>query len=264
MSIITSARHQKPRPRGLLNLEIPAKLKHMKYILIVLGLIAAYALFSYGRIVWIVKQGRNPGINQKDEHFGNGPALKYIAAGDSTAVGEGASSVEKTYTYRLAQHLAKDHAVSYKNIAVGGATTAAVITNQLDQIIVFQPDVVTISVGANDRTHFKSNEAIYNNYKKIINALTDKTSAKIYLTDIPNFSGAELLPKPYIWLLESKSKRLNPRLKELENDRVKIVNIHNFGWDQYPDLQVTFSADNFHPNDEGYNNWTNAFLNKIK
>jgi acyl-CoA thioesterase I len=245
-------------------MNIPVKLKDMKYLLIILGLAAVYVLFSYGRVVWVVMQGRNPEIKQEDKQFGTGPALRYIAAGDSTAVGEGASSVEKTYAYRLAEHFAKDHTVSYKNIAVTGATTFDVMEKQLMQIIAFEPDVVTISAGANDRTHLKSNSAIYTNLKSIIDILTDRTSAKIYITDIPNFTGAKLLPKPYIWFLESESKKLNPKLKDLETDRVKIVNIHDFGWDQYPDLQVTFAADNFHPNDEGYNNWTNAFMSRIK
>jgi lysophospholipase L1-like esterase len=45
---------------------------------------------------------------------------------------------------------------------------------------------------------------------------------------------------------------------------VQIVNIHDFGWDKFPDLSVTYAADNFHPNDDGYQNWANAFLEKIQ
>jgi lysophospholipase L1-like esterase len=44
---------------------------------------------------------------------------------------------------------------------------------------------------------------------------------------------------------------------------VHVVDIHEFGWKNYPDINVTFAKDKFHPSDEGYNNWTKAFLSKI-
>jgi lysophospholipase L1-like esterase len=102
------------------------------------------------------------------------------------------------------------------------------------------------------------------NYKRIINDLAKRTHAVIYITNIPEFRHAKILPKTYRWFLEFQSAKLNPELLKLENDRVKVVNIHDFGWHNYPDIQKTFAADNFHPNDLGYENWTNAFLNKIR
>jgi acyl-CoA thioesterase I len=235
----------------------------MKYLLAFLCLLGLYALYSYGRIAWAVRQERNPKLTQMDKTFGQGQSLKYMAAGDSTAFGEGASVIEKTYAYRVAEHLSQTNQVSYKNIAVVGSTTASLIENQIPQIIAYQPDVVTISIGANDRTHLASNNAILKNFQTIIQTLQEKTQAKIYITDIPNFNGAELLPAAYIAWLEHQSKTLNPKIKQLENDRVKIVDIHDFGWSQFPDMSVTYAADNFHPNDLGYDNWTNAFLSKI-
>jgi lysophospholipase L1-like esterase len=65
-------------------------------------------------------------------------------------------------------------------------------------------------------------------------------------------------------LLEYKIKSINPELLKLESSRVKIIDIHNFGWDKYPDLSLINSPDQFHLNDEGYINWTNAFLSKIR
>lgn len=236
----------------------------MKYIFYFLILVVIYALVSYGRILYYAKYSQNPKIEQKNLELGSGPALKYLALGDSTAVGEGASSVEKTYTYKIAEYLGQTFTVSYKNLGVRGAKTEDVLNSQLSAARQLQPDIVTISIGANDNTHLVSKNQIISNYKKIISYLMNETKAKIYITNIPNFTGASLLPWPYIRLLEWRSSSINKALLGMENDRVKIINIHDFGWNTFPDRSVTYSVDHFHPSDAGYENWTNAFLEKIK
>ena len=236
----------------------------MKYILLLLLAIGLYGLYSWYRVIQVAKDANLPVFTQPETVLGSGSELRYIAAGDSTAEGVGASSFEKSYTYRLAQHWAQTNSVSYKNVGILGAQTNDILNKQLKDIIDFKPDVITLSIGANDRTHLKSNSYILENYKSIIKQITEQTSATIYITDIPNFTNAKLLPKPFIYYMEQQTRKLNPEIKSLESDRVKIVNIHDFGWSTYPDLSITFAADNFHPNDEGYNNWTNAFLDRIK
>ncbi len=137
------------------------------------------------------------------------------------------------------------------------------INNQLNEIVKFNPDIVTISIGANDVTHFKSNDDILKNIKKIITQLTENTTAQIYVTNIPIIDHAPLIPFPVRKYFSYQISTLNPKLLALENDRVHVVDIHEFGWDNYPDINVTFAKDKFHPSDEGYNNWTKAFLSKI-
>jgi acyl-CoA thioesterase-1 len=207
-----------------------------------------------------------PSIDLSDETLGSGPALTYVAAGDSTGVGYGASSEKGTYTYKIAEFLAKDHSVEYKNVSVSGAETGDILKAQVPQIIALKPDVITISMGANDATHLVATKKILDNYKAIIGALERGTSAKIYITDIPNFTGATILPWFYDLFLEYRSGQINPRLLALADGRVKMVNIHDSGWSTppYNDRAATYAADHFHPNDLGYQNWANAFLDVIK
>lgn len=231
------------------------------YILIILSVI--YVSFIFVRIRYTLHTANLPNIVQSDAVIGQGPPLKYIAAGDSTAVGEGASSVQQTYTYRIAQHLSESHTVEYRNVGVLGAKTDDVITEQLPSIIEFQPDIVTISIGANDVTHLRKNSHTLKNINTILRTLTEKTNAQIYLTDIPVVDRATLLPYPVRALWGYKAKNLNPEILTLENERVHVIDIYNFGWENYPDIQTTFAKDQFHPNDTGYDNWTKAFLSKM-
>lgn len=205
-----------------------------------------------------------PDIDQSDRMLGSGLPLRYIAAGDSTAVGEGASDADHSYTVGIAKSLSVTRQVTYQNIAVRGAWTDDVINNQLSQIIAFNPDIITISISANDMTHMKSGEGLLNNYKKIISVLTDSTHAQIYITTVPNFNGVTLLPWLYVRLIEYRAISINKKIIALGSDRVHIVNIHDFGWSQFPDRSITYAADGFHPNDVAYKNWTGAFLDSMK
>lgn len=235
-------------------------------ILIVVLLVVGYGVSVVFHITAVQDSSTNPAIVQAPMQFGSGnKSLTYVAAGDSTAVGQGASDVAHTYPYQVAEHLAQNGAtVNYSNVAVGGAETEDVITAQLPKIIAADPDVVTISVGANDMTHLHTNASILANDKTIIDTLLQQTNAQIYIMDIPNFYAATLLPPWYVKILEFKIRSLNPELLALDQSRVHVIDIHNYGWSQYPNLAATVSSDQFHPNDLGYQNWANAFIASLQ
>ncbi len=233
---------------------------------IIIFLVILYFVFEFGKFAYRYSHlPALPAIDQSGKTFGIGSAIRYIAAGDSTAVGMGASTTENTYPYKIAEDLAKTNTIIYKNIAVKGYKTKDVLESQVEQIIAFKPDIVTISMGGNDATHLVSKKEVLKNYKSIISKLKEATSAKIYIANVPNFNGASILPWFYIQLIEHRSKSQNREILALEDERIKIVNVHDFGWAEspYSDRAKTYSADHFHPNDLGYQNWTNAFLEKI-
>lgn len=239
-----------------------------KLLICLIAIIAAIIVYTGAcaiRVWYFTFHAKNPPIHQSDAALGSGgTTIRYIAAGDSTAVGEGASDAQHSYPYLIAEHLAQENSqkntVDYRNVAVEGAETQDVIDKQLRQIIAYDPDIVTISIGANDRTHLRSNAYIYKNFQTIIETLTAQTHATIYVADIPNFHNQTLLPWPYVVFMEHRTTTLNPQLMALASDRVKIVDVHGYGWANFADIGQTISEDHFHPNDTGYQNWANAFL----
>lgn len=236
----------------------------MKYVYIFLVVLLAYGVVSV--LYFLYKKSHLaelPVIQQTEQTHGTGPVLRYVAAGDSTAVGQGASEVSTTYPYQVYDFLTRTHTVTYKNVAVSGAKTQDVIDTQLQQVLDFKPDVVTLSIGANDTTHLWSRAQTLQNIQTIIEAVRTRTAATIYVATIPNFKGGTLLPWYYIALLEYRSAWLNAQLKELESDRVHIVNVHDHLMPEHSVRSETFAADGFHPNDAGYANWASAFTNAI-
>ena len=227
----------------------------MKFYIIIF-IIFVYVAVSFFRFRYILNHANLPDIVQKDETFGSGAKLVYVAAGDSTSVGVGASEVGKTYPYQLAKFLSANYAVEYHNVGVSGATTGDVIKNQLDKIIELHPDIVTISIGANDVTHLHSLTSILENDNKILSELLQKTNAKIYITNVPRFDQAYLLPWPLRALYNFHAKSINKKLKSPDSNRVIYIDIHSVG--------VVNSADQFHPSDAGYKLWFEAFSSKLK
>ncbi len=235
----------------------------MKYFLTLILIVLVYLGYSFIHFKLVLKKATNPEIIQTVRDLGTGPKLIYLAAGDSTAQGTGASKVEKTYPYQLAEYLAQSHSVHYRNIGISGAKLQDLIDIQLPQIIEAQPDIITISIGGNDIDRLATEEYVMGKLQEILTELTTKTRATIYLANLPNFKGASLLPAPYLWLVEHRSKPMNEAITKLESDRVKIANVHDF-FGNATNKKATYSSDQFHPSDAGYGHWVDAFLVKMK
>jgi lysophospholipase L1-like esterase len=78
---------------------------------------------------------------------------RYLALGDSLAAGFGAIPTTQGYAYLLYQKGTFDQTTNtiFANAAVPGATSSDVLAYQVPQAItLFQPHVVTLSVGGND------------------------------------------------------------------------------------------------------------------
>src|SRR6185295_6560501 len=79
--------------------------------------------------------------------------MMYVALGDSTVEGVGATSAATTYPARLFTRLRAIYPrAGVINLGVAGATSADVVKDQLDRAMLMRPKLVTLSVGPNDIT----------------------------------------------------------------------------------------------------------------
>jgi lysophospholipase L1-like esterase len=78
-------------------------------------------------------------------------AVTYVALGDSTVAGVGATRPERTYVHRLAARLRTVYPrVRLVNLGVSGTTAADVVASQLPAALQQAPTLVTLSIGPND------------------------------------------------------------------------------------------------------------------
>ena len=235
----------------------------MKYILyIMLTAVGIYFAIVFGKIVAAAYLSSAPEIQREVEVLGSGEEIKYIAAGDSLAFGTGASGPENTLAYKIAELLGTNKKVIYRNIAEEGAKTEDIITDQLEEMVSFDPDVILITVGGNDAMHLRQPEDVTANYKTIISTLEERTEGKIYISNIPNFKEADIFPIWYREIIDERYLDTNAEILKLENERVKIIDAYTT-WDDVKDSDSVFAIDNLHPNDYGYDFWVKAFSAKM-
>jgi len=79
-------------------------------------------------------------------------ALVYVALGDSTAQGIGATRPEKGYVGLIADALEQKHGrpVHVVNLSKSGAKLSDCLRDQLPKLTDIQADIITVGIGAND------------------------------------------------------------------------------------------------------------------
>lgn len=189
----------------------------------------------------------------------------YVALGDSTVEGIGASHPSKSYASLVYSDLQRHYSpVTYHNFGKGGARVGDVTAHQLSQTVETQPQLITLSIGANDvikRTNLRLFRA---ELHKLLGTLREQTTALIVMTNIPDFSFNNRIPASVKPVVRWRIRRYNAIiLRAAAMNGVVLI-------DTFKDSAVTanrfpdaLSADNFHPSDLGYTLWANTMLTVI-
>ncbi len=195
---------------------------------------------------------------------GRGGPLRYLALGDSTAHGIGATTPEGSAPYGLAQALTAHYSpVTFANIAISGATSADVLRVQVPQVAEFGPDLTTLFIGPNDVTHFCTRAAYLADMAHLL-AVLDAVPAAV-VTNVAAVRLSPLLSPFFRLLVDLQCRRFNaglPAVVARHHARLATVN---------PDLVPPFAAhphdlyaaDGYHPNDAGYRLWIDYLAPRV-
>ena len=243
-----------------------ARARKVAAALVIGGLI--WLFYTAARSSVLLRQGRaieaRSASFARDIYLGapDAPALTYLAMGDSTGAGWGAAKVEATYPYLLARSIARrGFRVRLVNLARGGATARDVRDNQLAALKQFAPDVVTLSVGANDATHSTDADSYRRDMRAIVSALNSSSAHQILVADTPDMWLAPALPMPIAWAAARRARAQNAILARLVRDsRVQVVPLYARGkLDARVDPKL-YASDWFHPSSRGYARWAKLFV----
>ena len=184
----------------------------------------------------------------------SGPIV-YVALGDSTGSGVGARN--GGYVARLFKRLEERRPGStLNNLCVSGSTTADVLRGQLDQGVAMKPDLVTLGIGINDIGHGLTLDQFAKNYEEILSALKENTTAEIVVTNLPDVSSAPRIPGPMRSTYQQQIVQFSQKLEEIANRHgVTIFDIYSITTEELASHPEYFSADGFHPSDDGYELW---------
>ncbi len=190
-----------------------------------------------------------------EQQTSNKGPIVYVALGDSTGAGVGAR--DGGYVARLFTRLLERRPGSkLSNLCVSGSTTEDLVRGQLDRGVALNPDLVTVGIGINDIGHGLTLEQFSRNYEQILSTLKQKTHAQIVVTNIPDISSAPRIPGAMRSEYQRQIIEFNKRLEEIAaRQGVTVFDINTITKAELPSHPEYFSADGFHPSDQGYELW---------
>ena len=187
-----------------------------------------------------------------------GAAILYVALGDSTVEGVGATSRSRNFVSRIHERLRGVYpSARVTNLGVGGATSADVRARQLDRAIELRPQLVTLAIGPNDITTQVPLTAYAQNLETILGRLRRETTAVVVVNLIPDLA---VTPR----FRGSQHQEAVGRLTIAFNEALErasrahgaeLVNLYAASRREVPLRPELISADGYHPSDVGYARW---------
>ena len=190
----------------------------------------------------------------------------YVALGDSTVEGLGATSPDRTYPAIIFEAIKGSYKqAKFYNLGRLDSTAKDLVTEQLDKSIALSPDLVTISIGANDVRYRRNILEFEKDIQIILKRLKRETHAEIVINTIPNMSVTPAVPKGVRTASLVQVKRFNTRI-ERRGKEAKVIVVDLFPLSgmfarRYPEM---LAEDGFHPSDFGYALWANTILQYIR
>jgi len=182
----------------------------------------------------------------------------YVALGDSTVEGIGASSEEATYVGRLHARLRAHYPrARVHNLGVAGATSADVLAAQIERAVELGPNLVTLSVGPNDITGRVPVEVFERNVRAILARLRDATRAAVVVNSLPDLAVTPRFQRtPMADAVGRLSARFNERLATAVAEHgFVLVDLYHPSRAEVPAHPELVSRDGYHPSDAGYARW---------
>jgi lysophospholipase L1-like esterase len=204
-------------------------------------------------------EGRGTGTARKAE------PVVYVALGDSTGVGVGARK-GGGYVARIFERLERVRPGSrVVNLCVSGAETADVLRDQSPRVERERATLVTIGIGINDLTRGVEVGRFARNYEEIVTRVRGATDAPVVVSNIPDISTAPRVPA---FMREGVSQRIalfNEEIKKIAaRHDLRLVDAYGMSRELIPAHPEFFSADGFHPSEEGYEYWAKMMWGAVK
>ena len=202
---------------------------------------------------------RLPDLNLVLDRPGDGRRVVWL--GDSTAAGVGASSSAGALSSQVADGLA---ASSISVLAVSGARVADVLDDQVPKVAGLEPQLVLISVGANDTIHLTGRGTFRRTYEKVVRALPD--GVPVVLLGVPDMGAIPRFAQPLRAVAGWRGRIVDAEVRRVATSTgavyVDIAGPTGPPFRRHSDRY--FAADEFHPSDAGYGLWADAVLKVLR
>lgn len=190
-----------------------------------------------------------PGARQGQ--LGDGPDLKLLIVGDSSAAGVGVETQQEALSGQVTTQLAGTYCVDWCLVARTGFTTRDTIRHlqrQNDKTY----DVIVVALGVNDVTRLLPLGLWRKQVEQLAGLLRVQFGAQhICFSGVPPMGGFPLLPNPLRWVLGRHSIRLDQGLRRFVAAQPDCSYVAL----DLPLDQSAMAIDGFHPGAQVYAAW---------
>jgi lysophospholipase L1-like esterase len=185
--------------------------------------------------------------------------LRLLALGDSTVQGVGVNNVSQTLVYQVADKLsANGRYVQVTNYGISGAKVGDVVADQLPKIGQSY-DIVMVSIGANDATHFTPKDQFIASVQKIVSTIATNQPTVLWASS-PDMHYPPALPEPFRYFIGHRAQVENIWLQPLiDRPNFTYVDLYDGGRLDYSKDPTLYAPDLFHPSAKGYTVWAKNF-----
>lgn len=233
----------------------------MRHVLIDLPLRFALLPVLAGQALYVISRAlRLPeAAGPRAGSTGEGPLLRVLILGDSSAAGVGAPHQDQALTGQLVARLAQRYRVDWRLEARTGATTKDALA-RLGRIGPGRFDLVVVALGVNDVTRGVPLPVWLGRQRALVDRLKTGFGAKqIILSGLPPMGAFPLLPHPLRWVLGRQADRFDRAL------RAQVAPL--------PDVSVVtmdfeldaehMAEDGFHPGPDVYAAWADLVMDAV-
>ena len=183
------------------------------------------------------------------------PLLRVAVIGDSSVTAPGVASPEEIWVSRVCQRLATTRHVQLASFAIGGSMAHDLIEEQLEEAILFGPDLVFVSVGANDVIKGVSRRRFAANLDRLIAELAD-TGAVIVQSGVGDLGTIPRLYPPLSRMVSRRARRFDRvHWQVAERHGTHVIDQRSDDWAQWQRDRSLWAADYFHVSAAGHQRW---------
>lgn len=181
---------------------------------------------------------------------GQGPRLRLLIAGDSSAAGVGADTQARALLGQLVTFLARDNTVEWRLEATTGHRTSDVIARLRNLDTRF--DMAITALGVNDVTSGRTARQFADQQSHLLTLLTGTLGVQsVVVTGVPQMHRFPALPQPLAWVLGCQAARLDRELQRVcaRFPQARHLPLH------LPDDPALAASDGYHPGPKAYAIW---------
>ena len=189
----------------------------------------------------------------------DGEPLLMVVVGDSSCTGPGVGDVSEIWCRLVASRIAeRGYRVTIKSFAVGGATSATALRNQVPEAEALDADLTFIAVGTNDVIHQVSLPTLERNLDEIVRRLS-RASQQVVVAGIGDLGTVPRLLPPLRQLASRRGRRADAVQARVAARYGAIkADLWGAAADAFRTDRSIFSADLFHPAAPGHVVWAEA------